>query len=139
MLTDCDFSNKSLLIVDDSPINHRIVALILRGRFGEIGSAHNGEEALHKYMEKHYDIILMDAIMPVMDGFESTMAIRSYEKEQDIAEKCIIIAMTASEGGDDINRCLDSGMDAYLGKPFQVQQFLDILEKFPGFGSENKN
>lgn len=127
MLTD--LSNLSLLVVDDSPINHRVVTLSLRGRFQEIDSAFNGLEAFEKFKQKPYDIILMDAMMPVMNGCESTLVIRLFEKEQGFDKKARIIAMTASDGDADIDRCLKCGMDAYLGKPFLANQFLRILEE----------
>ncbi|WP_423127636.1 response regulator [Gaoshiqia sp. Z1-71] len=129
MLADPDYSNLSLLIVDDSPINHRVVTLSLRGKFKEIDSAYNGLEAFEKYKQKPFDVILMDAIMPVMNGFESTIVIRMYEKEQKIEKKSKIIAMTASDGDGEVEQCLSAGMDAFLGKPFVVSQFLKILEE----------
>lgn len=124
-LMDC--SNLSLLVVDDSPINHRVVTLSLRGRFKEIDSAYNGLEAFEKFKLKPYDIVLMDAMMPVMNGCESTIVIRAFEREQGAEKKARIIAMTASDGDGDIQRALQCGMDAFLGKPFIVQQFFKIL------------
>ncbi len=129
MTTNADYSNLSLLIVDDSPINHRVVSLMLRGRFGRIDSAYNGQEAFEKYREHPYDIILMDSLMPVMDGCKSTQVIRLFEKEQGLDDGTKIIAMTASEGNDDVDRCIQAGMNAFLGKPFVLHRFLHILEE----------
>jgi hypothetical protein len=95
----------------------------------DVEVAFNGSQALSKFMEKHYDIILMDIHMPEMNGYESAAAIRLYETEHHTGKKSVIIAMTASEEGEVISRCYDSGMDAYLGKPFLVQQLFDILKK----------
>ncbi|WP_163712346.1 response regulator [Mangrovibacterium lignilyticum] len=129
MSVEQDFSNLKLLVVDDSPINHRVVTLSLRGRFKEIESAYNGLEAFEKYKEVPYDVILMDAMMPVMNGCESTLVIRMFEKEQQFDKKSFIIAMTASDANGDIKHCLDAGMDAYIGKPFIAANFLRMVEE----------
>lgn len=124
-----DFTNLRLLIVDDSPINHRVVTLSLRDRFSLIDSAYNGLEAFEKYKETPYDVILMDAMMPVMDGCDSTIVIRAFEREQAIENKAFIVAMTANDGQGEIKECLAAGMDAYIGKPFLVPPFIRLLEE----------
>jgi CheY-like chemotaxis protein len=129
MTSETDFSNLSILIVDDNPVNRRIVTLLLKGRLRDVDMAFNGSQALSKFMQKPYDIILMDIHMPEMDGYESAASIRLYEAEHYKGKKSVIIAMTASEEGEVISRCYNSGMDAYLGKPFLVQQLFDILKK----------
>lgn len=118
-----------LLVVDDSPINHRVVALSLRGKITEVKSAYNGLEAFEMYKKEHFDVILMDAMMPVMNGCEATLLIRLFEKEQQKEKKAIIIAMTASDADGDIKHCLENGMDAYVGKPFVAPLFLKLLEE----------
>jgi CheY-like chemotaxis protein len=129
MTTDTDFLNQSLLVADDNPVNRRIVTMLLKGYMKEIDVAFNGEEALSKFMEKHYDIVLMDIHMPEMDGYESTAAIRLHESKQRSGKKSVIIAMTASEEGEVISHCYHAGMDAYIGKPFLLEQFFDVLKK----------
>ena len=129
MSADFNLLDCWLLIVDDSPINHRVVTLSLRGKFAGIDSAYNGQESIDKYRVKHYDVILMDGRMPVMDGFRATTGIRLYEKEKGLEKKAKIIAMTAGDEDRDIDRCLSAGMDAYLGKPFSARQFLSVLER----------
>ncbi|WP_372775029.1 response regulator [Mangrovibacterium sp.] len=129
MAHELDLSRVKLLIVDDSPINHRIVSLSLRGRFLAIDSAYNGLEAFEKYKKTPYDVILMDAMMPVMNGCESTHVIRLYETEQEMKDKAFIIAMTANDADGDIKRCLETGMDAYIGKPFVAEKFLNMLQE----------
>ena len=118
-----------MLIADDNPVNRRIVTLLLKGRLQNVDVACTGSEALSKSMEKHYDIILMDIHMPEMNGYEAASAIRLHEAENHSNKRAIIIAMTASEEGEVISRCYDAGMDAYLGKPFLVQQLFDILKR----------
>ncbi|MGE4586103.1 MAG: response regulator [Mangrovibacterium sp.] len=128
MTTDVDFQNQSLLVVDDNPINRKVVMLLLKNRIREIDMAVNGEEALEKFRKKPYDIVLMDVHMPGIDGYAASAAIRRYETELAGREKTRIIAMTASEEGEVIAHCYNAGMDAYVGKPFIVQQFFEVLK-----------
>ncbi|MEN6457116.1 MAG: response regulator [Prolixibacteraceae bacterium] len=132
MTSDTDFSNLAMLIADDNPVNRRIVTLLLKGRLQDVDVAFTGSQALSKFMQKRYDIILMDIHMPEMNGYEAASAIRRYEAEHYRTKRAIIIAMTASEEGEVISRCYDAGMDAYLGKPFLVQQLFDILKRLAG-------
>lgn len=131
MLTELENNGLKLLIVDDSPINHRVVALSLRNQLFDIHSAYNGLEAFELCKQHRFNVILMDAMMPVMNGFEATLLIRLYEREEQIENKAIIVAMTASDAENDIQDCLKSGMDAFLQKPFIASLFLNMLkEKF---------
>jgi len=131
MTENIDFSGLKLLIVDDSPLNHRIVALSLRGKFKAIDSAYNGLDAFEKFKQNRYDVILMDVHMPVMNGFESAALIRLYEMEEKIEKRSFILAMTASDFRDDLELCFEKGMDASIGKPFVVANFLQkVQEKF---------
>lgn len=116
------------MIVDDSPINHRVVALSLRSRLATIESAYNGLEAFEKFKQNHYDIVLMDAMMPVMNGCEATGLIRLYEREQNLTDKALIIAMTASDADADVKQFIEFGMDAFMGKPFVLPVFLKLVE-----------
>ncbi|MEL7587100.1 MAG: response regulator [Prolixibacteraceae bacterium] len=129
MTTETDLSNLSLLVADDNPVNRRIVTLLLKGHLREVDVAFNGSEALSKFMQKPYDVILMDINMPDMNGYEATAAIRMYEAKNFRHKKSVIIALTASEEGEVIANCYDSGMDAYLGKPFLVQQLFELIKK----------
>lgn len=129
MSDEPDINGLKLLIVDDSPINHRVVTLSLRDKIKTVKSAYNGLEAFEMYKSEHFDVILMDAMMPVMNGCEATLLIRLFEKEQQKEKTAIIIAMTASDADGDIKRCLENGMDAYIGKPFLAPMFLKLLEE----------
>jgi CheY-like chemotaxis protein len=71
----------------------------------------------------------MDLRMPVMDGRKSTAQIRLFEQDENLPDRCLIIAMTASDFDDDIQSCLDEGMDTYIGKPFMVSKFMKILSE----------
>jgi CheY-like chemotaxis protein len=122
--------NISLLIVDDSSINQRVVTMALRATVGKIESAGNGLEALQKYQENRFDVIVMDGRMPVMDGYECTRKIREFESENAIEKRALIIALTGSDTEQETETCLRAGMDACMLKPFRVHEFLEIIKSF---------
>jgi CheY-like chemotaxis protein len=105
-----------VLLVEDNPTN-RLVATRMLGKLGlTVDQAADGSEALQKLRECHYDLVLMDCQMPVMDGYEATRRIRLGEAGE-AAGNVAIIAMTANALIGDRERCLDVGMDEYLAKP----------------------
>jgi len=113
--------NGKILLVEDVLINQK-VALGLLNKFNlNIDIANNGKEALEKYNQAQYDLILMDCQMPIMDGFEATKIIR--ETDKDIP----IIAVTANALSTDREKCQQAGMSDYLAKPFNRQQLTNIL------------
>ena len=117
-----------LLLVEDNVLNQKLIFLSLTKYGFVIDVANNGAEAVQKLREKHYDLVLMDLMMPVMDGFEATVAIRTYEKEQN-ALPTPIIGLTANTFDADREKCLAVGMDEYMAKPFDLAVFKAILEK----------
>jgi len=118
-----------VLLVEDIEINREIVLALLEPTLVEIDSAENGAEALKMYKEapENYNIIFMDIQMPIMDGYEATRQIRSQDTEN--AKTIPIIAMTANVFMEDVNQCLESGMDDHLGKPLDFDAVLRILRK----------
>ena len=125
-----DLTNLSLLVVDDSTINQRVVMMSLRNMVGKIESAGNGLEAFQKFCENHYDVVVMDGRMPVMDGYEATRKIRKYEQEKAIEKPAVIIALTGSDTDHESDSCLEAGMDVCMLKPFRLHEFLEILKDF---------
>lgn len=114
-------SGKTILLVEDNKLNQRLMESSLR-RFGfVIDLASNGLEAVEKYQaDPHkYSLIIMDIMMPVMDGLEATRQIRIFEKPKNI--KIPIIALTANTFNADRERCLSYGMDDYLAKPLNME------------------
>jgi len=89
--------------------------------------AENGKIALEKLAESDVDIILMDCQMAVMDGFEATKAIRN---STSIKKDTIIVAMTANAMSGDKEECLQAGMNDYLSKPFQKEEFYQVLNRW---------
>ncbi len=121
--------NASILLVEDNDINRLYAGSILKMWSCKFDTAENGEVALEKFKNSHFDLILMDIQMPVMDGFETTKAIRKWANEK---SKVPIVALTANATQKDIDRCLAIGMDDCLTKPFTQEDLLKILDKFLG-------
>lgn len=114
--------NISILLVEDNKLNQRLMESSLK-KFGFlIDVANNGLEAVDKYKENHekYDLIIMDIMMPVMDGLEATRQIRIYEQKQSF--RIPIIALTANTFNADRERCLSYGMDEYIAKPLNMEK-----------------
>lgn len=103
-----------LLVVEDNPINQRVIGLYLEKMGYAFETVANGKEALRAIEKIHYDMILMDCQMPEMDGFEATAKIRETESPK---RRNVIIAMTANALQGDKEKCLAAGMDDYLSKP----------------------
>lgn len=122
-------NNPHLLLVEDDAGNRAVIERILNRMPCRITSAINGLDALEKLKEQAFDLILMDCQMPMMDGFQTTRRIRkgdSGKSPPDIP----ILALTALALDGDQERCLEAGMDAYIGKPVQRQQLQQTIQQF---------
>jgi CheY-like chemotaxis protein len=120
--------NKSVLVAEDNALIQLLVRKQLENLGVQVQIVSNGREALEAINSRRYDLILMDWQMPVMDGFEATMAIR--DAEAGTNKHSIIIALTASAMTGDSERCLEGGMDDYLSKPFTIEQIRAKLVKW---------
>ena len=121
-------SEAKILLVEDNPVNRRVVIEILaRGGFCA-DTAENGEEALRALSFARYDLVLMDIQMPLMDGFEATRRIR--EREAASGEpRTPVIAMTAHALAGYREKCLSAGMDDYLTKPVSRNELEAVLRR----------
>jgi CheY-like chemotaxis protein len=115
-----------LLLAEDNPVNQRFAVRILEKRGHTVVVATNGREALDLRRREAFDAVLMDVQMPEMDGFEAAAAMRAYERAE--GGHVPIIAMTAHAMKGDKERCLAAGMDAYVSKPLQAREFLNVVE-----------
>jgi signal transduction histidine kinase/CheY-like chemotaxis protein len=115
-----------VLLAEDTPTNQKLAEYLLSKRGHIVEIAQDGRQAL-ELMEKHdYDVVLMDVQMPIMDGFQATAAIR---RLADPAKAGVpIIAMTAHALKEDADRCLAAGMDAYVSKPIEADEFIELVE-----------
>ncbi|MGA2120059.1 MAG: response regulator [Bryobacteraceae bacterium] len=116
-----------VLLAEDNPINQMVAAGILENRGHQVRIAASGYEALAAFESEDFDLVLMDVQMPVMDGFESTRAIR--EKEKVRGGHIPIIALTAHAMSGDRERCLSAGMDGYASKPIRPEDLFREIER----------
>ena len=140
--TNGEFADKKLLIAEDIEINREIIVSLLEETGALIDCAENGIAALEMVKEapEKYDAVFMDMQMPQMDGLEATRRIRAFETDLSSESKnsphrrIPIIAMTANVFKDDIEDCLNAGMDDHLGKPLDIEEVIRKLRKHLSVG-----
>ena len=125
-----ELSNLRIILAEDNLVNQKVMAAYLTKLNCVFDLAENGEEVLKLVTSKEYDIILMDCQMPLLDGYDTTQAIRQMEASHQLHKHIVIIAMTANAFKEDRDRCLASGMDDYLSKPLRKQQLQETLERW---------
>ena len=118
-----------VLLAEDTEMNRMLVRILLTRMGFEVDEAENGQQAVDALARKRYDLVLMDCMMPVMDGDEATRILRAREAEAG-QERVPVIALTASAIAGDRERCRQAGMDDYLSKPFQVDDFTAIVQRY---------
>jgi signal transduction histidine kinase/CheY-like chemotaxis protein len=119
-------SLERVLLAEDNIVNQRLAMRILEKAGYRVTVVNNGREALAELESRAFDLVLMDVQMPEMDGFEATAAIRTWEKVT--GGHIPIIAMTAHALKGDEERCLQSGMDAYIAKPIRSADLLELVK-----------
>lgn len=115
-----------ILLVEDNLFNQQVAKELLEAAGAIVVIANNGKEALNLLVKKHFDCVLMDMQMPVMDGLKTTRRIRA--NPELVATR--IIAMTANAGRENWTRCSDAGMDDFITKPIEFQLLLTTLAKW---------
>jgi PAS domain S-box-containing protein len=116
-----------ILLVEDNPDNQRLAARVLEGEGKRVDTAANGEVAVAMARETLYDLIVMDLMMPVMDGFQATARIRENEAAPN---RVPIVALTAHATEGFRDRCLAAGMDDYLSKPFKKERLVALVDQW---------
>ena len=124
------FEGRRLLLAEDVEINREIVIALLEPTLLTIDCAVNGAEALRMFREApdRYDMIFMDMQMPEMDGLEATRRIRALDAPK--AKRIPIVAMTANVFQEDVNKCLEAGMNGHVGKPLDLNEVLATLYRY---------
>lgn len=137
-----------ILVAEDNEINQKLIQRILQTAGYEVNMVDNGLEALELFSRNHYDFILMDLQMPLMDGYEATKRIRNAEygmrnsnrknsdsnstfpNPQSQIQPVPIIALTGSDPGAKMEKCLGLGMNDCIGKPLSRDQLLSLIKKW---------
>ena len=125
-----DFRGIKLLLAEDNELNWEIAEDILTESGFEVDWAENGQICVDKFKESepgYYKAILMDIRMPVMTGYEAAKAIRALDRED---ADLPILAMTADAFAEDIQRCMECGMNEHIAKPIDVKKLLKLLKMY---------
>ncbi|ADZ93370.1 response regulator [Marinomonas mediterranea] len=117
--------HKRVLLVEDNELNSRVVLGYLEESGVMLDMAENGQQALEKVQEVHYDVVLMDLQMPIMDGITATRKIRAVFDEKTLP----IVAMTAHASVEDKQRCLEAGMNDYITKPVDIDELYGVMKR----------
>lgn len=116
-----------ILVAEDNPLNQRIAVFLLTKHGAVVTTADNGIDAIQKLQTGSYDIVLMDLLMPQMDGFEATEYIRTTMKSN-----IPVLALSASNYEDEIEKCLKAGMNGCIAKPIDADMLYDTIKKLAG-------
>lgn len=119
----------NILLVEDNLLNQRIVMFSLKKFNHEVTVANNGVEAIEKFQQQKFDAILMDIMMPVMDGLDATVKIREIEATTQVEKRTPIIALTANTMDNDREKCISYGMDEFMAKPFDIEKLKTIFSE----------
>lgn len=114
-----------ILVVDDIPTNIVLIQALLKGKNYEVIAARSGAEALEAAAIRKPDIIILDIMMPVMDGYEVLARLRSDGTTKDIK----VVMLSALAKDEDVKNAMDLGADAYLKKPIIAKTLFELLEK----------
>ena len=123
-----EFSGKHILLAEDNELNMEIAEFMLQNEGADVSKAWNGQEAVELFRNSEpgeFDVILMDIMMPVMNGYEATKMIRSLDRED--AKKIPIIAMTANAFTEDRIRAKEAGMNEHVAKPVDVELLMKVI------------
>lgn len=121
--------SRNILLVDDAEDNRLLIQVYLRRTQFQVQIAENGEVAVELFKKGHFDLVLMDMQMPVMDGYTATKIIREWEAAQGL-QATPILALTAYALKEDIQKALEAGCTAYLTKPVKKAILLETLSRY---------
>jgi CheY-like chemotaxis protein len=125
-----DLKGIHVLLCEDHPLNQEIARLILEQKGILVETAENGQEGVQKFSRSaiyFYSAVLMDIRMPLLDGYAAASAIRSLNRADAVSVP--IIAMSADAFTDDVNRCLDAGMNGHIAKPIDPVKLYAVLQE----------
>jgi two-component system sensor histidine kinase/response regulator len=131
-------TNGCILVAEDDTIVQMVVKKILEQAAYKTDFVVDGKEAIDALESRHYDLVVMDCLMPRMDGFEATHFIRSGASGR-INPAIPVIAMTGLTAEDDKTRCRDAGMNTYVGKPVVPQMLISTIEQCLGRAEDEQS
>ena len=123
-----DLTHLSILLAEDNIVNQKMTMRMLEKKGWKVTAADNGQQVLDYLKKETFDLILMDALMPVLDGYEATKIIRENEKKTGL--HIPIVALTARAMSGDRDKCMEVGMDSYVAKPIDRQKLYEAIESF---------
>lgn len=129
---ELDFGGLRILLAEDNDLNWEIAEDILTDVGFEVEWAENGQICVDKFKQSepgYYDAVLMDIRMPVMNGYDAAKAIRALDRPD---ARLPIIAMTADAFSEDIQRCLECGMNEHVAKPIDIDKLMKLLKRYLG-------
>lgn len=139
-VTDNEFKKQlsalSILLAEDNIVNQRIAVKMLEKQGCRVMTVDNGKDAVEQVIKNSFDVVLMDAHMPILDGLEATKIIR--DNEQKTGHHMPIIALTARAMQEDRRRCLDAGMDGYVAKPIDRKKLYEEIINVINKGNHNE-
>ena len=118
-----------IMVVDDEILNRKLIEAMLKPQGYEVILAVDGEDCLAKVEQTAPDLILMDIMMPEMNGYETTKAIRNLSDRPD-GKEIPIIAMTANAFAEDVQAALHAGMDDHVAKPVDMRILISVITKY---------
>ena len=120
-----DFHGLRVLIAEDNALYGELIAELLAMLHATVSLANSGDEAVRMLRERAYDAVLMDVLMPGMDGYETTRAIRKLDKAHN--GEVPVFAMTAESDEETRRQAREAGMNAFLGKPVEMRKLDELL------------
>lgn len=124
VVADVSLDGRNVLVVEDNLVNQEIARFVFEQKGAIVTCANNGEDALNKFKDNKYDLIVMDIMMPIMGGYEATRKIRAIDKD------VLIFAMSANAFSDDVKKSLSVGMNEHLSKPLVMDDLNRALGKY---------
>jgi CheY-like chemotaxis protein len=126
MLEDGTMSEKTVLIIEDSEFNRRLVEAVLKPHGYRLLSAEDGEAGVALARSEQPDLILMDVLLPGIDGYEATRRLRADPE----TNRLVVVALTASASNEEQELALTAGCDGYIPKPIDTRAFPDQIRQF---------
>ena len=126
-----DIHGMRLLLAEDNQLNAEIAQVLLKDEGAEVTVVYDGQQAVDRFRNSPagtFDAILMDVMMPVMDGLTATRTIRALDRPD--GKTIPIIAMTANAFDEDAKRCLQAGMNAHLAKPLEIERLAKVIARY---------